>query len=260
MILGNSAYGPSKETGKFDQPQLTAALLSQIAKANYPVLSKLRLSKEHNLPVPVQSNISLDRFAMMGAQDPDIACEVFAALWTELTSPSQSGEGLSRPPVVFTVDSIAHMMRETEYLDTEVKPIHAHNFTLVSHFLQLLANKHKLPNGALILAADSASNRPSLPGFDHAIARNAAQAAKLPLPKWNPWIQVDQRTIDCLDGVDVWQIKGLSREEARAMLEYYAKSGMVRQTVDDLFVGEKWTLSGGGIVGELEKASVRTRI
>ncbi|KAH0359912.1 hypothetical protein KCU89_g19320, partial [Aureobasidium melanogenum] len=85
-------------------------------------------------------------------------------------------------------------------------------------------------------------------------------AQKKEAPQWDPWVKVDQRSIDVLNGVDVWQIKGLSREEARNIMEYYAKSGMLRQTVNDNLVAEKWTLSGGGIIGELEKGTVKTRI
>ncbi|KAI4730045.1 hypothetical protein E4T49_02033 [Aureobasidium sp. EXF-10728] len=260
LVLGNSSYAPSTEQGIYNQPHFTAALLAQIAKANHTVLSTLRLSQKHELSIPVQSNISLDRFAMLGAQDPDLACEIYKALWVELTAASQEGQGLSRPPVVFTVDSVAHIMRDSAYMDPDVQPIHAHDLTLVHHFLTLLSGKQALPNGGMVLATDSGSNRPTLPGFDHAIARNAALANGKQVPQWDPWVKVDQRTIDVLDGVDVWQIKGLSREEARSIMEYYAKSGMLRQTVNDNLVAEKWTLSGGGIIGELEKGTVKTRI
>ncbi|KAG9738483.1 hypothetical protein KCU84_g7156, partial [Aureobasidium melanogenum] len=260
LILGNSSYAPSNEPGIYNQPHFTAALLGQIAKANHTVLSKLRLSRKHELSIPVQSNISLDRFAMMGAQDPEIACEIYNALWSELTAPSKDGEGLSRPPVVFTIDSVAHIMRDSAYMNADVQPIHAHDLAIVKHFFNLLSGKQTLPNGGMIFAADSGSNRPSIPGFDHAVARNAALAQKKEVPQWDPWVKVDQRSIDVLNGVDVWQIKGLSREEARSIMEYYAKSGMLRQTVNENLVAEKWTLSGGGIVGELEKGTVKTRI
>lgn len=35
---------------------------------------------------------------------------------------------------------------------------------------------------------------------------------------------------------------------------------MLRQKVSDDFVAEKWTISGGGVVGELERATVQMRI
>ena len=136
----------------------------------------------------------------------------------------------------------------------------AHDLSLVNHFISLLSGKQPLPNGGLILAADSGSNRPTTPGFDHGIARSIAVSQERTPPVWDPWVKVDQRSIDCIEGVDVWEVKGLSRDEARSIMEYYAKSGMLRQTVNDSLVGEKWTLSGGGIIGELEKGTVRTRI
>ncbi|KAI4767265.1 hypothetical protein E4T45_14374, partial [Aureobasidium sp. EXF-8846] len=218
LILGNSSYAPSNEAGIYNQPHFTAALLGQLAKANHIVLSKLRLSQEHKLSIPIQSNISLDRLAMMGAADPEIACEIYNALWAELTFASKEGEGLARPPIVFTIDSIAHVMRDSAYMSPEVTPIHAHDLHIVNHFFRLLSGKATLPNGGMVLATDSGSNRPTIPGFEHALARNAAIAKGQQAPEWDPWVKVDQRTIDVLNGVDVWQIKGLSREEARSIM------------------------------------------
>lgn len=59
--------------------------------------------------------------------------------------------------------------------------------------------------------------------------------------------------------VEVQRIGGVGKEEARSLMEYWAKSGVCRQRVDEGFVGEKWSLSGGGVVGELERAVVRMR-
>jgi small subunit ribosomal protein S29 len=60
--------------------------------------------------------------------------------------------------------------------------------------------------------------------------------------------------------VDVLKVGGLSKEEARALIEYYAASGMLRAKVDEPFVTEKWSLAGMGNVGELERATVRLRV
>ena len=78
----------------------------------------------------------------------------------------------------------------------------------------------------------------------------------------DPFAKYDERVLGVFDkgGVQVKRMGGLSKEEARGLMEYWALSGMVRQRVDDGFVGEKWTLSGGGCVGELERAVVRMRI
>ncbi len=60
--------------------------------------------------------------------------------------------------------------------------------------------------------------------------------------------------------MEIQRLKGLSKDEARGLMEYWAKSGLVRQKVNETLVGEKWTLSGGGVVGELERATVRMKI
>ena len=56
------------------------------------------------------------------------------------------------------------------------------------------------------------------------------------------------------------RLKGLSKDEARGLMEYWAKSGILRQTVSESLVGEKWSLSGGGVVGELERGCVKMRV
>ena len=61
-------------------------------------------------------------------------------------------------------------------------------------------------------------------------------------------------------GITVQRLRGLDRMEARGLLEYWAQSGMVRQRVDDRYVGEKWSLAGGGVIGELERCVVRARL
>jgi len=59
---------------------------------------------------------------------------------------------------------------------------------------------------------------------------------------------------------DIVDVGGLTKEEARSIMEYYAESGMLRHQVNEGFVTEKWSLAGMGNIGELEKASVRMRL
>ena len=48
--------------------------------------------------------------------------------------------------------------------------------------------------------------------------------------------------------------------EARALMEYWAQSGVLRQRVDEKTVTAKWALAGNGVVGELERGALRMRI
>lgn len=315
------------------QPHYTAQLLLNISKANRRLLNSLRVTKKHDLPIPLQSNISLARLAELGANDPTLAYPIWQALWSELTAPSQpEKEGRVRPPVFVGMDGVDHMMRMSAYLNGEAQPIHAHELAVARDYANLLSGKTSLPNGGMVMASTSASTRPSVPTLDHVLSRKVASgqlddllsirdqlkqqagsvatvediditgletfntlsiedpvlrrqitdfrdriqrlwnnSAPLPklrsaletttftLPEWNPYIAIDQRVSDVMETVEVRKVQGLSKVEARGVMEYYARSGMMRAAVTEGLVSEKWSLAGNGIVGELEKAAVMTR-
>jgi small subunit ribosomal protein S29 len=253
------------------QPHYTAKLLTNFARANQALLSTLRLSKQHQLPIPIQSNISLYRFADLGARDPELAWPIWQALWSELTAPSQSqGEGLQRPPVLMSMDGVDQAMRMCAYLDRDANPIHAHELALVKQFSGYLSGQTPLPNGGMLIAATCASNHAASPTLDfcltynHTVQRNArlesdGAAHQLPLPEWQPYAVKDQRVEAAAKDVRAIKLQGLTKEEAKGVMEYYAQSGLFREAVTDGAVSEKWTLAGSGIIGELEKASVRAR-
>ncbi|KAK5137571.1 hypothetical protein LTR08_007866 [Meristemomyces frigidus] len=334
MTIAHTAYQPvTTADGKtiYIQPQYTAHLLGNIAKANRGLLSNMRLAGQHQLPVPLPPNCSLLRLVELGANDADLAWPVWQALWTELTTPSQpEQEGLQRPPLFVGMDGVDFIMRDSAYLDSEAQPVHAHELALVRDYADILSGKTSLPNGGLVLAATTGSNRPSAPTFHHYLNRNHAEAhlptlvslrdrlraqavdahsasdlnfaeldsllSTLPpsladqlhtfrrramasqrsnasvakflaacdtfqpeLPHWDPYLAIDQRVADVMGNVRVQKLQGLSKEEARGVMEYYAQSGMLRHTVTDGLVSEKWTLAGNGIIGELEKGAVRAR-
>jgi small subunit ribosomal protein S29 len=87
------------------------------------------------------------------------------------------------------------------------------------------------------------------------------------IPQWNPYKNVDARVMEALKDLnsdskdfDVIPVGGLTKEEARAIMEYYAESGLLRHTVSEGLVSEKWSLAGMGNIGELERTSVRLRV
>ncbi|KAK4541534.1 hypothetical protein LTR36_007831 [Oleoguttula mirabilis] len=335
ITIAHTSYRPVQTADGdtiYIQPHYTAQLLGNIAKANHGLLSGMRLGKQHQLPVPVQANISLARFAELGANDAELAWPVWQALWSELTAPSQpETEGLQRPPIFVGLDGVDYIMRDSAYLDGEARPVHAHDLALIRDFTNFLSGKTELPNGGMVLAATSASNRPSAPTLEHCLSRGHAEpqlpsllAARdrlreqcttaqstadldlsdidqllitLPtpladqlrvfrrkllasqgrgifssetiqqvcdafqpeLPRWDPYLAIDQRVADVMGRVTARKVQGLSKEEARGVMEYYARSGMLRGAVTEGLVGEKWTLAGEGIIGELEKGAVRAR-
>lgn len=262
LTIAHTSYQPiAAATGqtRYAQAHFTAKMLENLITANGPLLEKLRISGQNEMPVPIQPNSSLARLAETGAKDPERAWSVWQALWKELTAPSQQGEGLSRPPIMFTLDAIDHLMGLSAYLNADAEPIHAHDLLLPRHFIQLLSGREILGNGGIILGAVSESNRAASRTLDHALTRNAAIQDQQQPPEWDPYVAYDKNVQDAMSGVGVQKLEGLSKEEARGIMEYYARSGMLRNTVTDGLVSEKWTLAGGGIIGQIEKGSVRAR-
>lgn len=181
-----------------------------------------------------------------------------------------------RPPILLSLDGLPHICKPSEYISPSMNYIHSHELAQVHHFTRYLSGAAgSLPNGGMILAADCGSSRPTVPALDFAIKQSEGRTKKaLPAPASpsegkqtgasfllsdpeQPYLALDIPTLETLSDVDVTRVSGFSKDEARAVLEYYAKSGMLRQTVTEGLVGEKWSLSGGGVIGELERSTLK---
>ena len=257
LTNGHTGYTPLPGTPpqQYVQRSYIGKLLGQIANANRDVLSKLELSMQHDLPIPVQSNMSLDRFAELGVKDLDLAWPIFLSLWAELTAPE-------RPPILFALDNLNFIMRNSEYLGTDVKPVHAHDLVIIRHFVDHLSGARSLPNGGLVIAATTESNKPSSPVLDLVVRQAEARAKGLTgeaVPQSDPYRSIDERSLQSMADLEVLEVNGLGQDEARGIMDYYAASGMLRQVVDQRLVAEKWALAGGGIIGEIERGTLRMR-
>ncbi len=232
-----------------------ATLLSALARSN-PLLQDLQLSQSSgsttsDIPIPIPANISLSRLALLGVSDPETAWPIFQLIMQELALPG-------RPPVLLCMDGLAHAMRDSHYISAKYERIHAHDLAIIRFFLDHLSGASTLPNGGMVLAATSNSNNPVIPSLNLALGQLEGNKAV----RRDPFATYDERVLDVFNkgGVQVQRLGGVNKQEARGLMEYWARSGLCRQKVDEGFVGEKWTLSGGGCVGELERAVVRMRV
>jgi small subunit ribosomal protein S29 len=250
----------------YNQPTLTAELLQRISKSNERVLKTLSLAHDHDFEGHTPTN--LHNLAVIGAEDSKISWRVWQALWKELTSPSKH----DRPPVLVALDGINHWMTLSKYRSVEYNPIHALQLAPIRHFIDILFNKNgegELAHGGVVLAAMTASNAPSVPAFGLLMNQLEAQERGLKMgdegfPMPQPYKTVDQRVLDLLDGSDelnVQRLQGLEKDvEARGLLEYFARSGVFREKVDEITVAEKWSLAGGGVIGEMARLGQRLRL
>jgi small subunit ribosomal protein S29 len=250
---------------------MTSALLSRAAYSNEHVLSGLKVSHRHNiLGHPLKAGMSLRDLVLIGAQDQNQAWPVWQAFWKELTQPAETAKTRT-PPVLIAIDGLDHWMGLSKYRSAEFELIHAHQLVLIREFVSMLFSQPSashLSSGGMILAATSGSNSPTLPNFSvllrQLIARASglqATAQEFPMPE--PYRKVDQRVLNMLGGSEettVQTLRGLSRDEARGLLEYFARSGILKESITEAAVGEKWSLSGGGVVGEMANLGKRVRV
>lgn len=285
LVNAHTGYAPLDETKPtlYVQNEATAELLSRTVTANSKVLKSFKVSREHPaLKSAVKPGMTLDALATLGIQDPAMAWTVFQALWTELTATSPASgfekDFQRRPPILVTVDGLAHWMKDSEYRSAEFNPIHAHDLVFVKHFLSLLqpgSQGSSLPNGGVLLYATSTSNAPSVYAFDVALQQLKARTAgenptNADFPQPEVYKKPDMRVINAFASpsskaskegrLQLQTLNGLSRDETRGFMEYFARSGLLREAVNDEMVGEKWSLSAGGVVGELEKLGKRLRV
>lgn len=279
LTIGHTAYAPSTtDPGKYVQKDAVAKLLQRMVTANAPVLSKLHMSQKHpNLKAPIRPEMTLEQLAKTGIDDTAHAWSIFQALWSELTANEAPAEVegqkpfAPRPPMLITVDGLTHWMTNSKYRTVDYEIIHAHDLALVNHFLSLLSSKRPspaLPNGGLLLYSTSASNTPTVYTFEVFLDQLEARTAGIPtdsrdFPTVDLYRRPDPRVLALLnDAQDLTaqRLTGLGKEDSKGLLEYFALSGILREKVTEEFVSEKWTLSGMGIVGELEKLGRRVRV
>ncbi|BCR87615.1 mitochondrial 37S ribosomal protein mS29 [Aspergillus chevalieri] len=277
LVNAHTGYAPLNDTnpGLYVQNQATSQLLQRTFKANEKVLSGLKVSQQHPaLKSLVKPGMTLAQLTGLGIKDQAVAWPVFQALWAELTSTSAP-----RPPILVTVDGLSHWMQNSEYRTADFKPIHAHDLVFVRHFLSLLkpgANgKSTLPNGGLLLYATSGSNSPRIYSFDVALKQLEATTLgvnpKSPeFPQADAYQNPDLRVIEAFAApqpasdkegkLELQPLSGLTREDTVGYMEFWAKSGLIRQVMDFQWVSQLWTKSSGGIIGELLRLGSRLRV
>ncbi|KAH8815480.1 mitochondrial ribosomal death-associated protein 3-domain-containing protein [Xylogone sp. PMI_703] len=248
-------YAPIDGTNPilYSQNTYTASLLGQISKSNAKILSDLEVTQQHNLPIPIPPKTTLARLAELGARDPEIAWPIFKALWSELMAPG-------RPPVLMAIDSLGHVMKDSDYRNPEFELIHSHDLALINHFVHYFSGVAQLPNGGAFIGSTSRSHAPVSKSVELVIGQKAdLQDGKQTRAK-DPFTKYDDRVLNSMQKADLIRLQGLTKDEARGLMEYWAASGVLRSRVDEKTVTEKWALSGHGVVGEIERGALRMRI
>ena len=274
LVTNSSPYAPvplpegSEEEQTYTQSQITADLLRRLAESNINVLRSLR----PNFDVPefitsVKKPQTLHDIATVGADNHILALRVWDHLFKEITQPGTQ----PRPPTLIAIDNIDHWMGPTQYRTPDYTVIHAHQFVLIKQLLSLLfSNTQPLSHGGMVIGATTASNNPVYPSLSVLLKQITALGSgstltdpNFPMP--SPYAKADARVFSLLNPAvasttKITDLKGLSKHEAAGLLRYFTNSGILKEALTDNAIGEKWTLSSGGVVGQLCKLGSQARI
>ncbi|KAK9771504.1 putative Mitochondrial ribosomal death-associated protein 3-domain-containing protein [Seiridium cardinale] len=250
LTIAATEYQEIPKSDQFSQPVYLLKLMQTIQETNRDILSNLHIQLDHiHLPFNAPRTMSLASLAT-ATKEHDFAWPTFLALWQELLLPG-------RPPIMLNLDGLNHIMRVSDYRSPAFKLIHSHDLALLKLFTEALGGKTKFVNGAAIVGVTTKSNCPKLASVDKALEQAAAAQANLPIPPRDAFnTKYDERVFDALKGVSVFDVKGVSKAEARSLMEYWAASGVLRMRVDERSVSERWTLAGNGVLGEMERTSL----
>ncbi|KAI0155050.1 mitochondrial ribosomal death-associated protein 3-domain-containing protein [Xylariaceae sp. FL1272] len=250
LTNASTEYSTIHNSELFSQPVYAVKLMQAMLQTNQAVLSQHKVQLDHlHLPISLSRSMTLAQ-VLAATKEPDFAWPVFRAFWKELLLPG-------RPPILFSLDGLAHIMRISEYRSPAFQLIHSHDLGIVSMFADALGGKTTFPNGAAVIGVKSKGNAPIIPSMDKAIAQASAAQKGEAIPPRDPLFRkYDDRVFESLKGVRVLEVQGVSRTEARSLMEYWAASGILRSRVDEKHVTEKWTMAGRGIVSEMERVSL----
>lgn len=238
--------------------------MHSIRTANRRLLENLYTSRSYeSLTNPVAEGANLVAL-IDSARESDQAWPVFSALKYELFEVKADGTGRPRPPILFALDGLSSIMRVSDYRAINFDLIHSHDLVLVQMFVDILSGKTPLPNGGAVIGATSRNNAARNASMELAINRQLERQAQVPEEKLTPrdpyCRKYDERTDQVMEntGLEVVNVRGISKAEARALMEYWAASGLLRAQVNEKTVSEKWITGGNGIIGEMERAGLLT--
>ncbi|KAH7172486.1 mitochondrial ribosomal death-associated protein 3-domain-containing protein [Fusarium sp. MPI-SDFR-AT-0072] len=251
LTNGNTEYSPIPETEpmQFSQPIYCLKMIQSLYRANRVVLEKLNIEKDWSKFTNLKEGATLADLAL-SAKEAEYAWPTLLALWTELTLPG-------RPPVLFALDGLAHINKISDYRDPSFNKVHAHELTLVRLFIDALSGKTPLPNGGAVIAATSENNSHHHPSQELVLSQLEAGQAGREIPKPDPYERkYDERVYEALKNSWVLRLEGITKDEARSLMEYWGASGLFRHVLNSRTVSEKWTVGGHGNVGEMERAAL----
>ncbi|PUU81758.1 hypothetical protein B9Z19DRAFT_1121761 [Tuber borchii] len=250
LVIGHTEYELEGNSHLWLQKAYTTDLLNKILKANQKTLKGMKLSQSYRLGriEEVQKGDAMKKVLETAVLDPLLAWDAFNVLLGELGLPGRDFTiqerktrvdisvaflprnifdptsspkyiepyGISanelikiyQPPVLFTLDNLNQISIPSKYRDPAFNVIHSHDLALPNTFLTYLSGKPSFHKGITLAATSSKCSR--------TLALDAALEGR----EVDPYERLDPRIGPSIEGAQIIHVDSLSKEEAKALMEY----------------------------------------
>ncbi|KAJ3276742.1 37S ribosomal protein S23 mitochondrial [Terramyces sp. JEL0728] len=237
----------------YHQPELACKLLQTVLAANESHLKKLKSP---------DGKTTLLEFVSAGSKNPRISHQTLADFLDHLFKLPE------RPKIFLAIDQINAIYTKTAYCDKDSAPLTADKFAIAAKFHSLLQTE--LQNVARLIAVDNSVTQIKAPYLD-ILSKKSLSLNKDPLQlNIKKYKQVAAEELDAIlpratlnNGFPTVEIKNLcnyvipalDKAETHSILDFYRKTGVLRQaSVDENYTKKQWMISQGNAL-ELFKAS-----
>ncbi|KAG0633227.1 mitochondrial ribosomal death-associated protein 3-domain-containing protein [Tuber brumale] len=228
LVVGHTEYELEGNSHLWLQKAYTTDLLNRVLRANQRALEQMKLSQKYRLGRmdEVQKGDAMKGVLEAAVLDPLLAWDAFNVLLGELGLPGS-------PLVLFTLDNLNQISIPSKYRDPAFNAIHPHDLALPNTFLAYLSGKRSFHTGITLAATSSKCSR--------TLALDAALEGR----EVDPYEKLDPRIGPSIEGAQIIHVGSLSKREAKALMDYYNESGIMKDPVDIATFNEKFAVSAG---------------
>ncbi|CUS14630.1 unnamed protein product [Tuber aestivum] len=240
LVIGHTEYELEGNSHLWLQKAYTTDLLNRVLEANQktlkgvgfpsscPARAMMKISQSYRLgrTDEVQKGDLMKTVLETAVLDPLLAWDAFNALLGELSLPGS-------PPALFALDNLNQISIPSKYRDPAFNAIHSHDLALPNTFLAYLSGKRGFHKGVTLAATSSKCSR--------TLALDAALEGR----GVDPYERLDPRIGPSIEGAQIIHVDSLSKEEAKALMDYYNESGIMKDPVDIATFNEKYAVSAG---------------
>ncbi|GAA6043798.1 hypothetical protein JCM8097_007715 [Rhodosporidiobolus ruineniae] len=247
LVNSSTPHLYSSSRALFDQPTLSASLLTNFASANAQAFKALKTAKEWTFgDKKVAKGKSLDELAKAAGGDEKLVTSVFEAVMEELAAQKDR-------PVLLAIDDAQPLFTTSAYVDPSYHAVETFSLAVPRLLLEFISGQRTFATGAVVLAPDSLSARAS-PAMTDFLASSPSPTSFSPAaasPLSSPYDRATASAYETYSavlasGVQKLEIpERLSRKEAVGIVRLLKGWRGTRDAVDDQVFLERLVATDG---------------